>query len=136
VVHLHLLNDPAPGTEYSARRFPFRIGRAPGSDLRLTAAGVFDHHAELRLHQDRELVLTAQGEATMLVNGHSVTQSVLRNGDLIDLGGARLRFSLAPPIPRGLQLRETLTWISLGALFLAQAALIYWLLNAGSGAVQ
>ena len=129
MVLLQLLNDPASGTEHSARRFPFRIGRAPGSDLRLTAAGVWDHHAELHLHQNREFVLTAKANASMLVNGHPVAQSVLRNGDLIDLGGARLRFSLAPPIPRGLQLREALTWIALGALFVIQVALIYWLLN-------
>ena len=129
MILLHLLNDLATGTEYSARRFPFRIGRAPGSDLRLTEAGIWDHHAEVHLHQGRELVLKAHANASVLVNGHPVAQSVLRNGDLIDLGGARLRFSLSPPIPRGLQLRETLTWLGLAALFGIQAGLIYWLIG-------
>ncbi|MBN2506975.1 MAG: FHA domain-containing protein [Verrucomicrobia bacterium] len=129
MVLLRLLTDPAPGTEHRVRRFPLRLGRAADAGLRLTAHGVWERHAELRVHQGRELVLAAEPDAPVRVNGHPVTRAVLRTGDVIDLGGARLQFSLASPAPRGLRLREALTWAGLGAVFALQIALIYWLLR-------
>jgi hypothetical protein len=54
-------------------------------------------------------------------------RALLRNGDMITLGGVTLRFSLSPLQQSGAALREWLTWIALGALCLGQVAAIYWL---------
>ncbi len=129
MVLLKHLNGKEAGTEISARRFPFSIGRSPNSNYRLMADGVWDHHAEIHLHRSRDFVLVAKDDASVLLNGHPVTQAVLRNGDHVHLGGAQLLFSLSPPTPRSLKLRETFTWMALGALFVLQLALIYWLVD-------
>ena len=59
-----------------------------------------------------------------------VSRAVLRNGDTIDLGGARLQFWLSDTTQRGLRFREWLTWAGIAAVTLAQVALIYWLIYA------
>jgi len=129
VVHLNLLNGKAAGLEHSTRRFPLTIGRSTDCQFRVVEEGVWDHHAEIQLHQSREFVLSAGENASVTLNGNPVTKAVLRNGDLMQLGGARIHFSLSPPVSRGLKLRETLTWIGLGLLFVSQLVTIYWLVN-------
>jgi len=129
VIHLKVLNGTAAGAECVARRFPFLVGRAPESHLRLEMEGVWDRHLEIRLQPSSGFVAATQSEAYVVVNGERVTSAVLRNGDLIELGAAQIRFSLSPTRPRGLRLREILTWVALVALCLGQVALIYRLLE-------
>lgn len=117
------------GTEWVARRFPVRIGRSPPCAVCLDDDGVWDPHAEVRLVRKEGFVFAVQGEALASINGQSVQQAVLRNGDVIELGSARLLFSLGPTRQRSLRLREALTWLALIALCAGQAALIYWLVG-------
>ena len=117
------------GAEGLARHFPFRIGRAPASDWRLDEDGVWDSHLEIACRAGEGFVLSVQSGALASVNGQSVQTTVLRNGDLIEVGAAQIRFALGPARLRGLRLREALTWGALAALCLGQVALIYWLLD-------
>jgi hypothetical protein len=134
VVLLSVLAGRAAGSAQVARRFPFHIGRATGADLRLEDEGVWDRHAQIDLESPQGFILSAQPDTLVTVGGQPVTTAVLRNGDVLGLGGARIRFALSPTVLRGLGVREALTWIALGALCLGQVALIYWLLaHAGSG---
>src|SRR5262245_57367005 len=111
------------------RRFPFRVGRAAECDLRLEEEGVWDRHLEFRLQPAAGIFLTAQPDSLTVVNGLPVAETVVRNGDLIEIGSLRLRFWLAPTRQRGMGWREHFTWVALALVSLGQVALIYWLLE-------
>jgi hypothetical protein len=61
------------------------------------------------------LVLEVEPGALASVNGVPTPGALLRNGDMITLGGVTLRFSLSPIQQSSAALREWLTWIALGA---------------------
>ena len=127
MIQFKVLGGIRTGVEWQARRFPVRIGRAPEADLRLEDEGVWDLHLVINPPQRAGFVLTVQPGAFAAINGQGVERSVLRNGDLIELGAARLQFGLSPTHHRSLRLREVLTWILLALLCLGQVALVYWL---------
>jgi pSer/pThr/pTyr-binding forkhead associated (FHA) protein len=129
VVQLDILTGNKAGTQWIARRFPFCIGRSAEAALPLQEPGVWDRHAEFSLRAGEGVLLRASKDASLLVNSHPVQEALLRNGDLIEAGSVKLRFSLSPTRQRGLRLREVLTWLALAALCLGQVALIYWLID-------
>ncbi|HWX19183.1 MAG TPA: FHA domain-containing protein [Candidatus Binatia bacterium] len=128
MVQLKILSGKKAGAIWNARRFPVRIGRAPNADLQLEEDGIWERHLELDFRPAEGLVLSAQPGALASVNGESVQQTVLRNGDVIELGSLKLQFWLSETRQRGLRLREWLTWAGIGAICLGQGALIYWVL--------
>jgi hypothetical protein len=125
MVRLKILSGKMAGTEHSARRFPFQLGRAASADLRLEEDGVWERHAELTLDAATGFVLSAHTEALVAVNGHPCRESVLRNGDEMDLGALKLRFWIGPTRQRSLRLREWLTWAGFVAIAAVQVVLIY-----------
>lgn len=112
-----------------ARRFPFQIGRAQDCGLALEESGVFDRHATLTVHRREAIVLSIQQGALATLNGDPIQTAALKNGDIIELGAAKLRFTLAEAKQRSQRWREVATWIALGLLCAAQIAIIYLLLN-------
>jgi hypothetical protein len=112
-----------------ARRFPVRIGRSAAADLQLEEEGVWDQHLQLDFNPAKGIVLSAMPNALVAVNGDSVDQIVLRNGDSIDIGSLRMRFWLSETRQVGLRFREGLTWAGIAAICLGQVGLIYWLLH-------
>ena len=129
MIQLTVLNGKQAGSQWVARRFPVRLGRATTCDVCLEGDGVWDRHAEITLRRPDGFMMTVQEEAIAMVNGQAVRETILRNGDQIDLGSARLRFALSPTRQRGLRWRETMTWLALAALCVGQGALIYWLVG-------
>jgi hypothetical protein len=127
VVQLRILNGKKAGVDWTARRFPVRIGRAAACDLSLEEEGIWDFHLELSIDPCQGILLSVQPDAFAAVNGQPVQQVVLRSGDLIEIGALQVRFGLSATRHRGLRLREILTWLALGALCAGQIALIYWL---------
>ena len=123
------LSGKTAGAQWVARRFPILIGRAPPCLVCLDEDGVWDPHAEVDLVRKDGFTFAVLGEALALINGQPAPQAVLRNGDVIELGSAKLLFTLSPTRQRSLRLREALTWLALAALCLGQAALIYWLVG-------
>ncbi len=75
------------------------------------------------------MVLEAEPDALLSVNGAPVKAATLRNGDVITVGALKIRFNFAPVRQASLAIREWATWISLGLLCLGQVALVYWLVN-------
>ena len=73
------------------------------------------------------MVLKSSVEASTLLNGDRIQQAILRNGDLIEIGSVKMRFSLSATQQSGLRVREVTTWIALAMICLGQVALIYWL---------
>jgi pSer/pThr/pTyr-binding forkhead associated (FHA) protein len=129
MVQFNILSGRKAGAQSAARRFPFRIGRAPGNDLQLDDDGIWDQHLTLEFNRRKGFTLTTASNALATINGEQVQTAVLRNGDIITLGSARLQFWLAAARQRGLRLREAFVWALLAAVTAAQLALIYWLIR-------
>jgi pSer/pThr/pTyr-binding forkhead associated (FHA) protein len=129
MVQLKVLSGRKAGTTWVARRFPVRIGRAVAADLQLDEDGVWDEHLQLKFSPAEGIVLSAQPNALSTVNGQPVRQTVLRNGDTIDIGSLRMQFWLSETRQAGLRFREGLTWAGIAAISLGQVCLIYWLLR-------
>lgn len=128
MVQLSILSGKQAGSQWVARRFPVRIGRSAEADLRLDEAGVWDQHAQIRLKSREGFELRAENDALVSVNGEPFRSGLLRNGDRIELGAAKLQFWLAESRQRGLGSREMLTWVGIALVSLGQVALVYWLL--------
>lgn len=128
MVRLRILSGKSPGAEWTARRYPITIGRSRKSDLCLEENGVWDDHLKLELRGQGFSLATAPN-ALASVNGQPVQSTILRNGDVIEIGSVKLQFWLAESRQRGLRLREGLTWIAIAAICLGQIGLIYWLLR-------
>jgi hypothetical protein len=129
MVRLKILSGKMAGTEHSARHFPFSLGRAGTADLQLEEDGVWDRHAELTVDPAGGFVLSAQTEALVAVNGRPCRETVLRNGDEMDLGALKLRFWIGPTRQRSLWFREWLTWTALIAITVVQLVMVYCLAN-------
>ena len=127
MVQLTVLSGKTAGTVLVARRFPFRIGRAAEDNLRLEEAGVWDGHLELGLKMPAGFLITVNERALAAANGEPFKQRIARNGDVIEIGSARIQLSLSPTRQRGFRVRELLTWAALIGLFAFQGYLIYWL---------
>ena len=129
MVQLQVLSGKMAGTQTVARRFPFHVGREGAANLQLDDAGVWDRHARLDFRAAEGFRLTALGDALVTVNDQSVRETLLRNGDHINIGSVQLRFWLAETRQRGLKLREGLVWSCVLLVTLGQLALLYWLLR-------
>jgi pSer/pThr/pTyr-binding forkhead associated (FHA) protein len=117
------------GSEWIVRDFPFVIGRAPISQIRLGDQGVWDRHLEIRFQRDEGFTFSTRPGALVLINEQPSESGLLRNGDWIQLGSVQLRFWLASSERRSARAREFLTWTALAMLFAAQISLIYLLLR-------
>ena len=129
MVQFNILSGKKAGAQSAARRFPFRIGRAPGNELQLDDDGVWDQHLALEFNREKGFTLVTAPNALAAVNGEPVQTAVLRSGDIITIGSAKFQFWLAAARQRGLHLREGAVWALLAAVTAAQFALIYWLLR-------
>ena len=129
MVQLKVLSGKKAGTSWVARRFPVRIGRSSAADLQLEDSGVWDQHLQLDFNPQAGIVLSTQPDALATVNGQAVHQTILRNGDTIDIGSLRLQFWLSETRQTDLRLRESSTWTAIAAISLGQIGLIYWLLR-------
>jgi pSer/pThr/pTyr-binding forkhead associated (FHA) protein len=129
MVQLKILSGKKAGTAWVARRFPVRIGRSATADLRLEEDGVWDQHLQLEFNPAEGFVLNARPPALAVVNGQPVEQTVLRNGDHIDLGSLKMQFWLRDARQTGLRFRERLIWVGIAVISLSQFAIIYWLLR-------
>jgi pSer/pThr/pTyr-binding forkhead associated (FHA) protein len=129
VIQLRILSGRKAGTASVARRFPVRIGRSANADLRLEEDGVWEQHVVVEFKRGEGYLLAAQGDALISVNGEPSHKSLLHNGDCITIGSVELRFWLAEVRQSGLAFRETVAWLAIGAVCLAQFALLYWLVR-------
>jgi pSer/pThr/pTyr-binding forkhead associated (FHA) protein len=129
MVQLKILSGKTAGARWVARRFPVRIGRSAGSDLRLEEHGVWEEHFQITLNPALGFVLETQPNALVLANGQPVERAVLHNGDQIEIGAVKLQFWLAEARQRGLRIREGFFWALVATVSLSQVALIYWLLR-------
>lgn len=129
MVQLKILSGKKAGAEMVSRHFPFWVGRAANCELALDEPGVWDKHFQISLDSAEGFVLVSDANTSVVIEGKTVQQTVLRSGDIIEIGLAKILFALSPTRQNSLVLREWLTWIALAGLCLGQVALIYRLLG-------
>ena len=129
MVQLKILSGKKAGTEWSARHFPFSVGRASSNDVQLEEAGVWEKHFEISPQLPNGFLLRAKNESPVTISGQSETEVILKNGDIIEAGAARLQFRLAPARQSSLVKNEIAIWTALGLVCAGQIALLYWLLQ-------
>jgi len=129
-IRFERLDGDKAGEQIEARQFPFTLGQAKDCHHRIEAKGVWPYHLTLDDAGEKGILAKHQPEATLLVNGASIAKAIrLQNGDLLELGAAKLQFWFAPLGQVGQRTIETLIWLGLGALALGQAVLVGWLLT-------
>jgi len=129
MVRFEVLSGKMAGTKQVARHFPFRIGRSSSASLRVEEEGVWDEHLTVAFDTSTGFVMTCQPNALTAVNGKSIEQTVLKNGDVIEIGGLRIRFWLDDTRQYSPRLREWITWAFLALITAFQVLLIYWLIR-------
>ena len=129
MIQLNILSGKQAGTQPVARRFPFRIGRAAGNELRLEDDGVWDQHLTLECQPQSGFNLATAPNAIATVNGEPVHNQILRNGDTITVGSVKIQFWLAAARQGSLAARESFVWALMAGVTAGQMALIYWLLK-------
>jgi len=129
MIQLNILSGKQAGTQTVARRFPFRIGRIRENELRLEDDGVWDRHLTLEFQPQSGFNLTTAANAVVTVNGETVQNRILRNGDTITAGSVKIQFWLAAARQGSLAARESFVWALIAVVTLGQMALIYWLLK-------
>jgi predicted component of type VI protein secretion system len=128
MVRLTVVGGKQAGRSLDADRFPVLIGRGGGCAMVLDDPGVWGEHAAIDWVKGEGFVLRCRPETTLSVNGIAASEQRLRNGDVIALGGAKLRFGLSETRQRSFRAREWLTWLGVALLCLGQVALVYLLL--------
>ena len=128
MVQFQVFSGKESGAKHLIRRLPCVIGRAAKVGWRLEEPGVWEKHVQLSAQPGEGIVLTVLDGALATLNGQPCERAILRNGDVIELGAAKLQFWLAQPRQRSFRFREFLTWFGLALLTAGQVALI-WLLR-------
>jgi hypothetical protein len=129
MVQFNILSGKKAGASWVTRHFPVRIGRAPNCELQIEEPGIWDHHLQLDFIPADGFVLSTKPDTLATVNSQPVQETILRNGDLIEAGSLKLQFWLSETRQTGLRVRESLTWLAIAAICLAQIAMIYLLIN-------
>jgi hypothetical protein len=128
MIQFDVLSGRQAGSRTVVRHFPFQVGRAPGNHLQLDDDGVWDRHVALELQKGGFHLAVAPG-AMVAVNSEPFQNQILRNGDIITVGSAKLQFWLAAARQRGLRWRELFVWTLIAAVTAAQIILIYQLIR-------
>jgi hypothetical protein len=90
---------------------------------------VWDEHFQVSFNPAAGFALETKPDALVTANGQPVQRTILRNGDLIEIGSLKLQFWLDEARQRGLRFGEILAWTIIAAVCISQVALIYWLIR-------
>jgi hypothetical protein len=74
---------------------PISIGSDSACDVRISAPGVQPKHVEISLTRAGFILKDLIGGAVVTVDGQTVTEQLLRDGDAVQVGPARFSFKLA-----------------------------------------
>jgi pSer/pThr/pTyr-binding forkhead associated (FHA) protein len=129
MIQFNILSGKKAGTQPVIRLFPFRVGRAVQNDLQLEDDGIWDQHLTVEFQKQEGFKLTTSANALATVNGESVQNKILRNGDTITVGSVKIQFWLAAARQRSLLASESFVWVLLVFVTLGQFALLYWLIR-------
>lgn len=123
MVELRIVAGQGSGRTVIVGQFPFLIGRSAKAGLSISDPGVWEQHVTLRQQENGSFELIPEKGAVVTVDGKPIETHALRNGDVFDCGGARIRFWIAPGRARSLVGRELAVWIGIGLVVLAEVLL-------------
>jgi hypothetical protein len=89
-----LISLDADSTRHPITKTAVRIGRKADNDLVMKNDSVSSHHAEILKRGDDFMIADLGASNGVFVSGRRVEKSPLANGDIIELGEVRLRFTL------------------------------------------
>lgn len=89
-----LVNLDADSTRHPITKTAMRIGRKQDNDLVMKNDTVSGHHAEILKRGDQFMIADLGASNGVFVRGKRVEKTPLENGDIIELGEVRLRFTL------------------------------------------
>ena len=116
------------GQYYPANTFPLTIGRGTACNLQMTDSGIWEQHLEIDVDRQYRLLIHCNPETTAMINGEPLRETqTLRNGDQIEIGTGKIQFWLGNVRQKNLHNHETIMWVLLGILTLAEITLILWL---------
>jgi two-component system response regulator GlrR len=110
---LHTIEPPQPAGPWESAGETCSIGSDDGNDLRLDAPTVSRFHCEIRVDPSGARIVDLGSLNGTAIDGVQIKEAFLRNGSLVRLGAATLRFELADGGHRLLVSNET----SFGSLF-------------------
>jgi pSer/pThr/pTyr-binding forkhead associated (FHA) protein len=126
MLQIALLTGKKSGPIAVIDRFPWIIGRSQSADYCLTEGGVWDRHLRVGLDFEKGFTLELLEGALGTLNGEPFRQAILKNGDVLVLGSAKIQLWLSEVRPRAGWWKEWLTWISILLLTAFQIWLISW----------
>ena len=123
MIEIEARNSVGPRV-FRSTGLPLSVGRR-SAEYPLDIQGVWDHHLVLSRDEEGWIVVTPHAEAAVFREGERLGPSTrLKSGDSLELGCAQLRFRISSGQQRSLLTLETLTWLGLICLILAQILLI------------
>ena len=81
-----IVRGPQTGIELPLKPGKLTIGRDPHCDVFLNDMTVSRHHATVEIDDKKTVIIDENSFNGVWVNNHSVTQRVLANGDVIQIG--------------------------------------------------
>ncbi len=125
---LHITAGKMACQYYPANTFPLTIGRGTACNLQMTDSGIWEQHLEIDVDRQYHLLIRCNPETTAMINGEPLRETqTLRNGDQIEIGTGKIQFWLGNVRQKNLHNHETIMWVLLGILTLAEITLILWL---------
>jgi DNA-binding NtrC family response regulator len=91
---VQLIDRAAGGQPWESTGESCSIGSAPGNDLRLSEPTVSGFHCEIRVDAQRPRIVDLGSRNGTVVDGVQVKEAFLRDGSVIRVGAASLRFNL------------------------------------------
>jgi hypothetical protein len=114
--------------ECIVQKLPFIIGKSRSADFQVEAPGVWDKHLSIELDSSNaKFTVSALNDALLLLNGEPCKTSLLRSGDVLQLGACELRISLSPGVQYTLRLQEFAVWFLFILITAIQLAFIFLL---------
>lgn len=98
---LFVIRGNDQGTRFELTEPRMGIGRDPANAIQIHDTEVSRHHAEIRLHEHRHLLVDLGSSNGTYVNGRRITQAELATGDHIQIGRTVLLYTGLTPEPAG-----------------------------------
>jgi len=110
---LTVVKGKQQGHSIDIKKYPFVIGKNQEAHLRLSDAGIWDDHLAIDLTPGESPTVKRMGDGSVSVNSEPIESMTLRNGDIITIGAAQLRFNSTPAKRKSLVFQNSASWIAL-----------------------
>jgi len=94
VIYANISELDGMGKRYPITKSAIRIGRGVDNDIALLNGSVSQHHAEIHRRREGDFYIVDLSSTNgVYVNDTKISQSAIKDGDIIELGEVRMRFS-------------------------------------------